>query len=50
MWFFIVLFVALQMAYYFRPLLIPGPFHSGQRGLFMEGVGSMLGREDSGRD
>ncbi len=36
LWFGIVVFVALQMAWYFRPLLLPGPFHSGQRGLFFE--------------
>lgn len=36
LWFAIVLFVALQMAWYFRPLLLPGPFHGGQRGLFFE--------------
>lgn len=35
-WFLIVLFVALQMAYYFRPLLEYGPFLKGERGLFFE--------------
>lgn len=39
-WFLIVLFVALQMSYYFRPLLVPGPFHTGERGLFLEGIGT----------
>jgi hypothetical protein len=35
-WFLLVVFVALQMAYYFRPLLVPGPFHQGERGLFID--------------
>ncbi|MBI2898620.1 MAG: hypothetical protein HYY17_00375 [Planctomycetes bacterium] len=39
LWFWIVLFVAFQMAYYFRPLVTPGPFHSGERGLFVEALG-----------
>lgn len=43
-WFVIVLFVGLQMAYTFRPLFIPDPgvpilFHSGERGLFFEEIG-----------
>lgn len=38
LWFGIVLFVALQMAWYFRPLLVPGPFHGGQRGLFLDAL------------
>jgi hypothetical protein len=37
-WFLLLLFVALQMAYYLRPLLLPGPFHSGERGLFIEAL------------
>jgi len=41
-WFGIVILVALQMAWYFRPLLAPGPegpvFHTGQRGLFFEAL------------
>jgi hypothetical protein len=45
-WFAIVIFVALQMAWYFRPLLAPGPegpvFHTGQRGLFFEALGPLL--------
>ena len=36
LWFLLVVFVALQMAYYFRPLLVPGPFHQGERGLFID--------------
>lgn len=39
LWFLLVVFVALQMAYYFRPLLLPGPFHLGERGLFLEAFG-----------
>ncbi len=39
-WFTLVLFVGLQMAYTFRPLILPGPFHSGERGLFFEGWGA----------
>lgn len=37
-WFVLVVFVALQMAYYFRPLLLPGPFHKGERGLFLDAL------------
>lgn len=45
-WFVIVLFVALQMAYYFRPLFIPDAdvplvFHEGKRGLFFEAFGRL---------
>jgi len=39
LWFLIVLFVALQMAYYLRPFLVPLPDHrffSGERGLFLD--------------
>jgi hypothetical protein len=39
LWFLIVLFVALQMAYYLRPFLEPLPDHrffSGERGLFLD--------------
>ena len=38
LWFLLVLVVALQIAYYFRPLLLPGPFHLGERGLFLDVV------------
>lgn len=38
LWFLLLVFVALQMAYYFRPLLLPGPFHKGERGLFIEAL------------
>jgi hypothetical protein len=38
LWFVIVIFVGLQMAYSFRPFIVPGPFHTGERGLFFEGV------------
>jgi len=34
-WSALVVLVGLQMAYWFRPLLMPGPFHSGERGLFI---------------
>lgn len=44
LWFAIVLFVALQMAWYFRPLLIPGPFHGGQRGLFFDALSLWAGQ------
>jgi hypothetical protein len=48
-WCVIALVVALQMSYYFRPLFIPEPgappvFHTGQRGLFLEAIGPLLGR------
>ena len=36
LWSMLVVLVGLQMAYWFRPLLLPGPFHTGQRGLFLE--------------
>ncbi|MBI3858376.1 MAG: hypothetical protein HY293_22050 [Planctomycetes bacterium] len=42
LWFVIVLFVALQMAYYLRPFLEPLPDHRfflGERGLFLEALG-----------
>ncbi len=42
LWFVIVLFVALQMAYYLRPFLEPLPdrrFFLGERGLFLEAFG-----------
>jgi len=42
-WSVIVLFVGLQMAYYFRPLLEPGPFWTAERGLFFEVLGPLLG-------
>ncbi len=46
LWFMIVIFVALQMAWYFRPLLSPGEegpvFHTGQRGLFLEALEPLL--------
>src|SRR5262245_55458312 len=43
LWFVIVLFVALQMAYYLRPFLEPLPDHRfflGERGLFLEAFGA----------
>jgi hypothetical protein len=40
LWLLLVLFVGLQMAYTFRPLILPGPFHSGERGLFTDALGS----------
>ena len=46
-WFLIVLFVGLQMAWYFRPLFFPGEgdvvFHTGQRGLFFEAIAQWRG-------
>ncbi len=36
LWSGLVVLVGLQMAYWFRPLLTPGPFHTGQRGLFLD--------------
>jgi hypothetical protein len=36
LWSLLVVLVGAQMAYWFRPLLTPGPFHTGQRGLFLE--------------
>jgi hypothetical protein len=44
LWFLLVVFVALQMAYYFRPLLVPGPFHQGERGLFIEALAAKPSR------
>lgn len=35
-WSVLVVLVGLQMAYYFRPILLPGPFFTGERGLFTE--------------
>ena len=35
-WSLLVVVVGLQMAHNFRPILLEGPFHSGQRGLFIE--------------
>jgi hypothetical protein len=35
-WSILVVVVGLQMAWWFRPLLSPGPFHTGQRGLFLD--------------
>jgi hypothetical protein len=43
LWFIIVLFVALQMAYHLRPFLEPAPdfrFFLGERGLFLEAFGT----------
>ena len=37
-WLVIVAFVGLQMAWYMRPLLEPGPFHTGEPGLFIEAL------------
>ena len=36
LWSALVVLVGLQMAWWFRPLLSPGPFHTGQRGLFFD--------------
>ena len=36
LWSNLVVVVGLQMAWWFRPLLSPGPFHTGQRGLFLD--------------
>jgi hypothetical protein len=35
-WSILVVLVGLQMGWWFRPLLAQGPFHLGQRGLFLE--------------
>jgi hypothetical protein len=35
-WSVLVLLVGAQMAWWFRPILLPGPFHTGQRGLFTD--------------
>lgn len=35
-WSMILVLVGLQMAYYLRPLLLAGPFCTGERGLFLE--------------
>jgi hypothetical protein len=43
LWFIIVLFVALQMAYYLRPFLEPLADHAfflGERGLFLDALGT----------
>ena len=39
LWSILVVFVGLQMAWWFRPLLVAGPFHTGERGLFLEFLG-----------
>jgi len=36
LWSLLVVLVGLQMAWWFRPLLSQGPFHTGQRGLFFD--------------
>lgn len=41
-WVFIYVFVCCQMAYYFKPLLAPGPFHTGERGIFFEFLKNLL--------
>ncbi len=43
LWFLIVLFVGFQVAYALRPLLAPGPFLTGERGLFFEVFGRLPG-------
>jgi hypothetical protein len=45
-WLLIVLFVGMQMAYHFRPLMIPGPFHTGERGLFFQGIRDTFGGDE----
>ena len=35
-WSVLVILVGFQMGWWFRPLMIEGPFHLGQRGLFLE--------------
>lgn len=42
LWFAVVLFVGFQMAYVFRPILTPGDFCVGERGLFFEFVGKLF--------
>lgn len=42
-WVILFIVVGCQMAYYLRPLLEPGPFFTGERGLFTEFLGSLLG-------
>ena len=53
LWFIIVLFVALQMAYYLRPFLEPLPDHrffTGERGLFLDVFTSTLPSRTGYRD
>ena len=42
-WFLTLIFVGLQLAYFMRPLMMPGPFHTGERGLFIDVVLRMFG-------
>lgn len=42
-WIVILFFVGLQMAHYLRPFLETGPFWTGERGLFFEALGPLLG-------
>jgi hypothetical protein len=37
-WSVLVVLVGLQMAYYVRPILTPGPFFAGERGLFLDAL------------
>ena len=43
LWLMIVIFVGLQMAYVLRPLMMPGDFYVGERGLFFEFFGTLFG-------
>jgi hypothetical protein len=36
LWSMLVMVVGPQMAHYFRPILLAGPFRTGQRGIFLE--------------
>lgn len=42
-WFVLYLLLAVQMAYYLKPLLSPGPFFTGERGLFLEALPFLFG-------
>lgn len=41
-WFLILIFVGLQMAYFVRPLMEPGDFLTGERGLFFDVIAGMF--------
>jgi len=38
LWSVLLVLVGLQMAHHFRPIIVPGPFYLGERGLFLEAV------------
>lgn len=41
-WQVIFVIVACQLAFYFKPLMISGPFHTGERGIFLSAIVPLL--------